>query len=222
MSTFRKFWETKPRTDYFDFFLDFTNTSDYTAGDWTVTNAGSGTIAVDVDDVGGILTLTGGAGDDALIGLNNKIECFQLISGKALEFEARFRLNDVTQSDFAIGLQITDTTPLAVSNGIWFGSDDGDALLDFHYANASAQQDLLGVASLVNNQYIKVGFYYDGEPIAVGGRADLQVFLNDVRVGAIKVTAASTEQLCASIAVQNGEAVSKVLQLDYIRVVQQR
>lgn len=222
MSTFRKFWETQPRTDYFDFFRDFTNTGDYNAADWTATNAGSGAIAIDTDDVGGVLVLTGGAADDALIGLNNKLEVFQLISGKALEFEARFKLNDVVQSDFALGLQITDTTPLSVSNGIWFGSDDGDALLDFHYANASAQQDLNGVATLVNNSYIKVGFYYDGDPIDAKGQATLQVFINDNRVGAIKVLAASAEQLCVSIAVQNGEAVSKVMSVDYVRVVQQR
>lgn len=218
MSTFRKFWQNNPQTDFVEYYNDFTKTSDYTAGDWTITAlAGTNTIAVDTDDANGVLRLTSGATEDNGSGYNQKIECWRFAANKALEFEARFKMNDVTQADCVIGLQITDTTPYAVSDGAWFGTDDGDALLDFHLAKASAQSDTAGVATLVDDTWIKVGFYYDGVD------ANVQIFINDVRVGAVPfATYAPTTELCISLAHTTGEAVANTMDIDYIRVRQQR
>lgn len=218
MSTYRKFWQDMPRMDFVEQVNDFTRSSDYTAGDWTITAlAGTNTIAVDTDDPNGVLTLTTGATEDNGSAYQQKIECWRFAANKALEFEARFKINDVTQTDFVLGLQITDTTPFAVSDGAWFGSDDGDALLDFHLAKASVQSDILGVGTLVDDTWVKVGFYYDGVDEKV------QVFINDIRVGAVLFsTYAPTTELCISMAFTTGEAVANTMLIDYIRAVQQR
>lgn len=218
MTTYRKFWQDKPRMDYVESINDFVRTSDYLATDWTITALqGTNTIAVDTDDANGVLRLTSGATENDGSGYQGKIEAWRFAANKALEFEARFKLNDVTQSDFVIGLQITDTTPFAVSDGAWFGSDDGDALLDFHLAKASVQGDLTGLATLVDDTWIKVGFYYDGVD------ANVQVFINDIRVGALPfATNGPTTELCISLAHTTGEAVANTMDIDYIRVVQQR
>lgn len=218
MSTFRKFWQNKPRMDYVVYENDFVMTSDYLATDWTITAlAGTNTIAVDVDDPNGVLLLTTGATEDNGSGYQSKIEAWRFAADKAIEFEARFNMGDVTQTDFVLGLQITDTTPFAVSDGVWFGSDDGDALLDFHAAKASVQSDTAGIATLVDDTWVKVGFYYDGVD------ANIQIFVNDVRVGSVPfATYGPTTELAISIALTTGEAVANTMLIDYIRVVQQR
>jgi hypothetical protein len=218
MTTYRKFWQDMPRMDFVEYVNDFTMTSDYLATDWTITALqGTNTIAVDVDDPNGILLLTTGATENDGSGYNSKIEAWRFAANKALEFEARFKMGDVTQSDFVLGLQVTDTTPFATADGAWFGSDDGDALLDFHLAKGSVQGDLTGLATLVDDTWVKVGFYYDGVD------TNVQVFLNDVRVGALPfATNGPTTELCISIALTTGEAVANTMLIDYIRVCQQR
>jgi hypothetical protein len=218
MTTYRKFWQDLPRMDFAERILDFLFTSDYLATDWTITALqGTNTIAVDTDDANGVLRLTTGATENDGSAYQGKIECWRLAANKALEFEARFKINDVTQTDFVIGLQITDTTPFAVSDGVWFGSDDGDALLDFHSAKGSVQSDTAGIATLVDDTWIKVGFYWDGVD------TNIQVFINDIRVGAVPfATYGPTTELCISIAFTTGEAVANTMLIDYIRVCQQR
>jgi hypothetical protein len=218
MTTYRKFWQDLPRMDFVEYVNDFTRTGDYLATDWTITAlAGTNTIAVDTDDPNGVLLLTTGATEDNGSGYNQKIECWRFAANKALEFECRFKMDDVTQADMVIGLQITDTTPYAVSDGAWFGTDDGDALLDFHLAKASVQGDLTGLATLVNDTWVKVGFYYDGVD------TNVQVFINDIRVGALPfATNAPTTELCISLAHTSGSTGAKNLLIDYIRVCQQR
>ncbi|UXN73379.1 hypothetical protein N8D56_21265 [Devosia sp. A8/3-2] len=206
--------------DYYEFFADFTNTAEYVAGDWTTTNAGSGTVAINTGSAagaaGGQLVLTGGAADDALLAVQNKLECFKFVAGKKLYFSARFKLNDVTQSDIAIGLQVTDTTPLAVADGLFFRKDDGDAFLDFVASKNSSETQKTAVATLVNDTFVKVAFYYDG--------ADSAVYVDDNAVGRVTplTNVVDDEELCISFAVQNGEAVSKVMTIDYVRALVER
>lgn len=217
----------RPQTDWFEQFQDFTTTGSYVATDYTITNTGSPTIAVSTSEIGGAVVFTTGAtsGNNTFHDSKQLIWKFtpqslagtNVVQGKALEFEARLKISNVLDTDFVIGLQNTDTTPLAVTDGIWFGSDNGDALLDFHVAKGSAQTDLTGVTTLVNDTYFKVGFYYNGQD---GDR--MQVFLNDNRVGAVPVTNVSISALCLSIGIQTNSANARALTLDYFRIRQER
>lgn len=217
MTTRRIFLDgrTASPEDYYEYFNDFTNTADYVSGDWSTTNAGSGTVAIATGAAGGVLVLTGGSADDALIVVQNKIEAFKFVAGKKMLYQTRFKLSDVVDSDLVLGLQITDTTPLAVSDGIFFRKDDGDALLDFVVCKNATETQKTGVATLANDTWVKADFYYDG--------AELAVFINDVAVADCPLTnMVDDEELCISIAVQNGAAASKVLSVDYVRAIVER
>ena len=116
---------------FYGYFNDFMT---YNSGDWTVTTteAGTGSASEAVtSSAGGALLLTNAAGDNDLDFLQLKGEAFRLSASKKAYFSARFKVSDATQSDFVMGLHITDTTPLDVTDGIFFISADGAATLDF-------------------------------------------------------------------------------------------
>lgn len=227
MSTFRKFWETKPRTDYFEYLNDFLRTSDYTAGDWTINNGGSPTIAVDVDDVGGICAFTTGGTDTNSTSHQSKIEAFKFTAGKAMEFEARFALDDVLDSIFAIGLAVTDTTPLDAVDRMFFKKEDTERTLSFQVTkDGSTISEVADFVTLVNGTFIKVGFYYDGgianAALPAQPGATIDVFLNDRRIGAVPVTNAPDTEMCITVYAATGKTGAVTAGIDYIRCIQQR
>lgn len=223
---FRKHWETRPRTDYFEYCNDFLVTSAYTAGDWTITNSGSPTIAVDTDDVGGQLSVATGGTDTNSTSHQSKIEAFKFVSGKALEFEAAFSLDDVVDSTFMLGLAITDTTPLDATDRLVFKKEDTESTLNFQCTkDGSTVSELADFATLVNSTQVKVGFYYDGSTAAEAGEGaapTIDVYLNDVRVGAVPITNAPDTEMCITAHLVTGKTGAVTAKLDYVRVVQER
>lgn len=202
-------------TKWHSYFEDFDY---YLAGDWTITNASAGTVALaDID--GGAILITNAAGDDNAIFLNKKGEGFLLEAGKRAFFKARFKISDVTQSDFVIGLQVTDTTPLDVVDGIYFLKTDGAATLDVFCRKdaATGSTTAAAIATLVNDTFVTVALYYDG----VG---TLSYYVNDVIKGQLVATSAylPDQELTVSIGLQNGEAVSKNATIDYVFVAEER
>lgn len=200
-------------TDFHKFFNDF---DAYVAANWTVTETGSGSRALTNVD-GGCLLVTNAAADNDLNQFQLAVESFKFETGKILYFEARVKLSDVTQSDFFMGLSITDTS-LIVSqptDAIYFGSDDGDALLDFHIGKNGTYTDSTGVATLVNDTFVRLAFYYDG--------VAMQVLVDDVVVAKPVLTnICDDEELAVSFCIMNGEAVAKTLTIDYIFCAKER
>jgi hypothetical protein len=200
-------------TGYHKFLEDFDK---YVAGDWTITEVGTGTRAL-TDADGGALLITNAAADNDGNFFNKKGESFKFETGKALYFEARFKVSDATQSDFVVGLQITDTTPLDVTDGIFFQKDDGDANLDFHAEKNSTASDLTAIHTVVADTYMVVAFYYDGST------AQINVFVDGAQVGYVPLTnVVDDEELTVSFGIQNGEAAAKTMTVDYIFVAKER
>lgn len=195
------------QTDYHTYFNDFDT---YVAGDWTVTEVGSGSRALTNVD-GGCLLITNAAGDDDHNYMQKVGESFLFEAGKPMYFEARVKVSDATQSDMVLGLLITDTSPLAtVTDGIYFQKDDGDTNIDFHVVKNSTATDSTAVATLDTN-FNTYAFYYDGS------RSQIEILFNDVIVGTSVLTNVSDdEELTITMAVQNGEAVAKIMTVDYI------
>lgn len=226
---FRKFWERVPRTDYTEYFNDFLTTADYVAGDWTITTteAGAGA-ATEVISTGagpnGVLVITN---DDAATDadyLQNKIEAFQLIKGKKAEFEIRFKIGDVVNTAFVAGLQITDTTPLAVSDGVFLRKAEDVKNLELVVCKDGAEDKVVfpDDSALVNDTWVKAGWYYDGTD-----RVD--AYVNDMRVASVSADKLPTsdpldlaELLAVSFGLLNSSAAAHVLSIDYIRVRTQR
>lgn len=188
----------------------------YTAGDWTVTETQAGATQALTDGDGGLLLLTNTAADDDLVSLQKVGESFRFASGKKLFFEARFKISDATQSDFVIGLQITDTTPLDVSDGVFFIKADGSTSVSLVVEKNGTATTTTSVATVANDTFIRLGFYYDGA-------SAIEYSVNGVTRGtSVTTNLVDDEDLTPTFAIQNGEAVAKTMTVDYIFVAKER
>ncbi len=204
--------KTVDPTLYHAYFDDFDT---YTAGQWTVTETQAGATQALTNADGGVLLLTNSAADDDLNALQKVGESFLIATGKEAYFKARFKVSDATQSDFVIGLQITDTTPLAVTDGIYFRKDDGDANLDFVVIKDSTATTASAITTVADDTYLTVGFYFNGvdEILYFAGTNSL----NPTLLGKSAITnLPNDEELTISFGIQNGEAVAKTMSIDYI------
>ncbi len=166
------------------------------------------------DENGGTLVLTTLTAENDAASLQSVAEVFTFAAGKEAYFEARFKIGEATQSDFVMGLQVRDTTPLAVSDGVFFQKDDGDALLDLHSCAASVCADATGIHTVVDATYMKLSFFYDG-------LTTITYAVDNVIKGTMTATPATTE-LTVSFAVHAGSGAADVLTVDYIDFWRQR
>lgn len=197
-------------TKFHEYWNDFDT---YTAGDWVVTETQAGATQALTAGDGGWLLLTNSAADDDIVALQKTPAAFTLTAGKKAFFKTRFKVSDATQSDVVFGLQVVDTTPLDVTDGIYFLKADGAATVNFICRKnaTTGSTSASSVATLVADTFITLAFYYDGiDKVyyavdgAVGGSLDgSSTYLPDT------ITT-------VSFAVQNGEAVAKTMTVDYV------
>jgi hypothetical protein len=201
----------------------FNDFDDYDANQWVISETGSGTRAVGNID-GGVLVITNAAADNdrnflQWSGVTNAavVETWKWEAGKSMWFKARFKVSDATESDFVMGLQITDTTPLDVTDGFFFSKVDGTAAMTFECEKNDTATSL-SVATLSNDTYFTCGFWWD----AMLGV--LTVYYNDNPVASTTTTTnfCDDEELTLSFGIQNGEGVAKVMSIDYIAVAKDR
>jgi hypothetical protein len=190
----------------------------YTAADWTVSGTNAGTPGL-VDGAGGVLeTNNTGALENDGTHLQKVGECFSLATDKSIWFKARLNVSEVIQSDMVVGLQITDTTPLDVTDGIFFISADGAATVDLLIEKDNTPTTLSSVATLVDATDIELAFHYDA------ARSRLTVYVDDVEVAHTTTldNFPDDELLTVSFGIENGEAAAKELAVDYILAVVER
>jgi hypothetical protein len=207
-------------TKYHVWFDDFDN---FEADQWVITRVGTTPTEAIANADGGRLLLTMAATDDSSSSLQwsgddatGVVETFKFQAGKELWLKAKFQVSDVTQSDFVIGLQIGDTTPLAVTDGVYFRKDDGDSDLDLVVIKGSTATTTTIAGALANATDVTIGYYYNGKNA-------VELFVNDVKRGTSVITnLPDTEELTVSIHMQNGEAVAKTMSLDYLFVAKAR
>lgn len=204
---------------YHTYFNDFDH---YVAGDWTITNVGTTPTQALTDVDGGALLLTMAATDDSSSYLQKKGESFLPTSGKKLFFAARFKVSDATQSDFVMGLQVTDTTPLDVTDGVYFQKDDGDANVDFYVSKNATTGRLTTTAATTaaDDTFLELAFYFDGKRYVTVWKDRLQVA--NVDLTTTLATYLPDTELTISFGITNGEAVAKTMTVDYIFAAQER
>jgi|TARA_R100000458_G_scaffold59019_1_gene68432 hypothetical protein len=192
----------------------------YNSGDWTITTteAGSGNASEALtSQAGGALLITNDDADNDLDFLQLKGESFKLSSSKRAYFEARFKVSDATQSDFVMGLQITDTTPLATTDGVFFIKDDGDTNLDFIVEKDSTSTDTTAIHTMVDDTFVVVGFFIDPNT------SQVSYFINSSDpVGVVNTNLPDDEELTVSFGIQNGAAAAKTMTVDYVNVICER
>ena len=203
------------------YFNDFDN---YLASEWTITTTeagtGSATEALTNAD-GGVLLVTNAAGDNDNDFFNKVGESFLMEAGKPAYFKARFAVSDAIESVFIVGLQITDTTPLAVSDGIYFQKNVGDTILDFHVTKNSTSTSASAITSVADDTYLTVAFYYDGVD-KIDYYAGTDSANPTWRGRSVTTNLPDNEELTISFGIQNGEAVAKTMSVDYIFASKER
>lgn len=187
----------------------------YTAADWVVTETGIATQVL-TDEDGGVLLVTNAAGDDDASFQQKVGESFLFETGKKLWFEARLKVNNAVETDVVMGLQITDTTPLDVSDGVFFIKPDGDTTINFLVEKDNTATTTSDVGDMVNNTYIRLGFFYNGVDA-------IDIFVDGVQVdSSVTTNLPDDEELTISFGIQNGEASAQTLSVDYILAAKER
>lgn len=187
----------------------------YTAADWTVTEVGVATQALTDGDGGRLLVTNAAADDDS--SFNQKVgESYLFETGKKLWFDCLFQVSDATQSDVVIGLQITDTTPLDVTDGVFFLKADGAATVDLLVEKNNTATTTSAVATLVDATDLRLSFFYDGVD-------SIKIFADGVHVAtSVTTNFPDDENLTIAFGIQNGEASAKTMTVDYIMVAKER
>ena len=209
---------------YYTYFDDF---FEYHSGIYTITTteAGSGNASEAITSgAGGQLLITNDNADNDLDFFQLKGESFKWDSSKRMFFSARFKTNDATQSEIVMGLQITDTTPLDVTDGIFFLKVDADTKPDLIIEkDNSSSLSVLEMDAMEDDTFVTLSFEYDPLDVATGG-AVFRAYQDDVQVGEITGTtnAPDDEDLTISFGIQNGEAAAKTLTIDFILVAVER
>ena len=209
---------------YYTYFDDF---FEYHSGIYTITTteAGSGNASEAITaGAGGQLLITNDNADNDLDFFQLKGEAFKFDSTKRMFFSSRFKVSDATQSDLVMGLQITDTTSLDVTDGIFFIKGDADTQPDFIIEkDNSSTLSVLEMNAMADDTFVTLSFEYDPLDVATGG-AVFRVYQDNVQVGEITGTtnAPDDEDLTISFGIQNGEAVAKTMTIDFILAAVER
>lgn len=213
------------KTAFYEFFDDFFT---FAAGDWTITTteagAGSATEAL-TDGAGGQLLITNDNADNDHDFFQLASEGFKFVAGKRMYFGIRFKTNDATETDIIAGLVLTDTTPLAHTDGIAFIKDDGDTNIDFTVTKNSTETEEAAAGTLANDTFVTLEFYYNGKTdndgVATGEK--IEVFVDGTRVAGVALTnVPDDEELALTFGIQNGAAAAKTLTIDWVRAFVER
>ena len=202
------------------YFNDFTT---YVAGDWTITTTegGTGNASEALTNVaGGALLITNDDADNDSDEFQLAVESFKFASGKKSWFKTRFKVSDATQSDWIIGLCITDTTLIdGMSDGVYFKKDDGDASIDFALEKDSSATEASGIATQSDDTFVTLGWYFDGD--TTNG---IKYYVDGTHKGTqtTMTNLCTDEELAVSFALQNGAAAAKTMTMDYIFAAQER
>ena len=191
----------------------------YVAGDWVVTETDSGATQALTAGDGGWLLVTNTAADNDLVALQKTPAGFSFTAGKKAWFRCRFKTSDATQSDIVFGLQVVDTTPLDVTDGIYFLKADGAATVDiFCRKNATTgSTTAAAIATMANDTFVELAWYYDGV-------SKVYYAVDGTVKGTLDASSSYLpDTICTvSFALQNGEAVAKTLTVDYILAAVER
>lgn len=223
VATTKYYIDVKPYSPFigvrqFNYLEEWTKVLDAT-NDWVVTTAeaGAGSATETIQDSNwGVIRITNAAGDDDLDSIQSKYEFTKLVASKDTWFEVRFRINDATEADVILGLCIRDTTPLAATDYVYFVKDDDDTNWDFVAAKDSSETEVATVDT-ADTSWHTFSIHADGI-------TNLTPYIDGV-AGTTITTAGSInddEEMAITVHLENGEAVAKWIEIDYIRVQQDR
>lgn len=179
----------------------------YTAGDWTNTATGVVTNSI-VAGGGGLLSMLNSASNSDLNSLQLKAATFAITAGQQAWFKCRLKTSSATNAALIVGLIQTTTTPLTVTDGVYFSKAAASTQLTCKTAKSSAISTV-NAATMADDTYLNMGWHYNGD-------AAINVFINNVKVGSLAITNLPTANLNLTIAEGNGTAAAITTTVDYI------
>lgn len=199
--------------DHFNFF---------DTGHWTITTveAGQGDATeVITDHVNGVLLITNDAADDDYDEISSPGESFKLLDNYPLYAEIRFKVSDATQSDVVFGLVAGTNYFGGVDDGVYFRKDDGDANIDFCVEDGGTVVAADTGADLANLTWIRLGFHWDGAGTIRWFVITDATYIVD-EMGTVTTGFPQDQEMRFTFGIRNGEAVAKVMYVDYVMCVQ--
>jgi hypothetical protein len=194
----------------------FSDFDTFTAADWTVTETQAGATQGLATGDGGWLALVNSAANNDLNAIQLATATFAVDATKACWIKARFKLSNATNAAAVIGLQVIDTTPLAVSDGLFFSKPAAATTL-----NAAAFKSSTGttkaIGTMADDTFATCGVHYSPNSSLI------YLYFNDVNIGQMVATNFPTgAALTVSIAVANGTAAANTMSVDYLMVATER
>jgi hypothetical protein len=207
---------------YFNDFDEYVVTSR-----WVETKVGAGTVAV-TDADNGVLLVTNAAADNDSVFLQKLGESFLPNSGKRMIGKFRFKVSEAIESEVHLGLMVLDTDPYSatagdgVTDGLFFMKEDGTANVNFYAQKdvTTGQLTSAAVTTLAADTWTELAFAFDGSRYITLWKDGVQ--LTTVDLTATLATYLPDTELTVSFGVKNGEAVAKILSVDYVFVAQER
>jgi len=116
-----------------------------------------------------------------------------------------------------MGLHITDTSPLDVTDGIYFIKADGAATIDLAVEKNNTATTASSIATMVNDTFITLSWFIDPDTSSVHYSVN-----NAEPLTLADTNLPNDEDLTISFGIQNGEAAAKTMTVDYINVMVER
>jgi hypothetical protein len=206
-----------PDAVYFD--EDFINVVAATDAlpNWSTTlveaGGGDSTVTI-VDGSAGELLLTTDANENDGINFQKTIENFSLGTGQSLTyFGIRLKSSEATQSDFLVGLCITDTTLLGgMTDGVYFEKLDGGTGVSFATEKDSTETQTDSLHTFAADTYVTLELIYNG--------ANVEAYIDGVYKATHSTNLPDNELLTPSIHFLTGDAAAETLTVDRVRAVQ--
>ena len=218
-----KRWIEAIGPDVVSFSDDFTRVglaSSEAGPEWTVTRVegggGESTIAGN-DGSGGYLRITTDAAENDGINAQLVNESFKFKTTNYLYFGAfGVAISDVTQSDFFLGLAITDTDILGgVTDRVGFESLDGATALKAMLEKDSTETLSASLATLVDATAVDLEFFWDGP------NSRIEFFVNGASASVPAVTnLPDDEDLRLTWQFLTGAAAAKTMDVDRVTIIQ--
>ena len=196
--------------------------SDDTTGDpteWEIAlvEVAGASEAVVIDRAGGALELSTGDNEDD--SLNYQLgavagENILLDGSYPCYFGTRLAFSDATNSDFTIGITVTDTEMLGgVADGIYFRTADAEDALEFVVEN-TASETVIGAGPIEDDVYVELEFLFDGQ--------DVIGYFNGQEIGRVNKSSPDfpdDTELRLGFEFQAGAAGSLTCTLEHLRMI---
>jgi hypothetical protein len=197
-----------PRIAYVWRFFKSTDITDY-----AITGTGSPTAPI-ADAAGGAVTLTPSASNDDSCQIQTDNESWKFDKlNEWYHFEFVLQVAEVTDIDLWFGLCTRDTDIInsKPNDRIGWGKDDDDAYLDVETMKNGSGNSSTNVGTLTTaNARYRIAVRTFG----TAGYGDVYFYRNGILLKTIpNATVVDDEELCISVAVQNGSAGAKTLTL---------